>query len=120
MTDDKTRAEFEELIKSSPFEHMCDRNGDNSAWPGHYKRYETQLAWDVWQAAKERYGQKWISVFDDYPENPKNGDKILGWNGYAFECEYDDGYWGNIGGEEFTYWMPLLEPPATKEQKHEQ
>ena len=55
MTDDKTRAEFEELIKSSPFEHMCDRNGDNSAWPGHYKRYETQLAWDVWQAAKERY-----------------------------------------------------------------
>ena len=68
MGDDKTRAEFEELIKSSPFEHMCDRNGDNSAWPGHYKRYETQLAWDVWQAAKERYGQRGVPeiLFDGY------------------------------------------------------
>lgn len=44
------RAEFERVISRPPYEHMCDRNSDNSAWPGQYKRYETQLAWDLWQA----------------------------------------------------------------------
>lgn len=30
---------------------MCDRNSESSAWPGAYKRYETELAWAAWQAA---------------------------------------------------------------------
>ncbi len=54
----------------------------------------------------------WISVDDKYPE-PVQGDKILAFGeGYVFECEYDDGYWTNLGGDEFTHWQPLPEPPC--------
>ena len=45
------RQEFEATISAPPYEHMCDRNSAASAWPGQYKRYETQLAWEMWQAA---------------------------------------------------------------------
>lgn len=48
------RSEFEKWISAPPFEHMCDRNGEGSAWPGAYKRYETELAWEAWQAATAR------------------------------------------------------------------
>lgn len=59
---------------------------------------------------------KWISIKDEYPE-AEQGKKILGHNGvYAFECEFDDGWWCNIGGEELTHWMPLPEPPEDKQQ----
>lgn len=54
---------------------------------------------------------EWISVKDEQP-NPQ--DKfILGHNGdYAFECNFDDGDWCNIGGEDITHWMPLPKPPT--------
>ena len=32
---------------------------------------------------------------------------------YAFEIEWDDDVWSNIGGEDFTHWMPLPEPPTS-------
>jgi len=44
------REAFEAWIKRPPFEHMCDMKSDASAWPGKYKRYETELAWEAWQA----------------------------------------------------------------------
>jgi hypothetical protein len=45
------RDEFESWISLPPVEHMCDRNSGKSAWPGAYKRYETELAWEAYQAA---------------------------------------------------------------------
>ena len=48
---DKIRKDFEAWIMLPPYEHMCDRNSEKSAWRGAYKRYETELAWDAWQAA---------------------------------------------------------------------
>lgn len=51
MTTDELQAEFEAWISAPPFEHMCDKNGECSAWPGTYKRYETEIAWEAWQAA---------------------------------------------------------------------
>ena len=54
---------------------------------------------------------KWISKKNQLPE-AEEGNKILAFgNGYAFECEFEDGYWTNLGGEDFTHWMPLPEPP---------
>lgn len=44
------RREFERVIGAPPYEHMCDTNGRSSAWLGQYKRYETQLAWELWLA----------------------------------------------------------------------
>ena len=74
----------------------------------------------IWDAALE--AQKllldrcltngWISVIDEQPEC-KQGNKILGYGeGYIFDCEFDDGYWTNIGGETFTHWMKRPEPPC--------
>lgn len=54
---------------------------------------------------------EWISIKESYPE-AKHGNKILAYGaGYVFECEFDDGDWCNIGGENFTHWMPYPEPP---------
>ena len=54
---------------------------------------------------------KWIKCSDRMPD-PEQEIKILGHNGeYAFECEFEDGHWCNIGGEELVYWMPLPELP---------
>lgn len=62
----------------------------------------------------DKYGvtaSTWISVKDVWPE-PTQG-IILGHNGsYAFECQYDDGAWCNIGGEEIEFWVPLKPPIA--------
>lgn len=57
----------------------------------------------------------WISVKNRQPE-PFEGNRVLGHNGqYAFECEFEDGVWCNIGGESMTHWMPLPEPPQQEE-----
>ena len=45
------RRHFEAFISAPPFDHMCDRYRPDSARPGQYKRYETQIAWEAWQAA---------------------------------------------------------------------
>ena len=53
MDNETSRKQFEAWISAPPYEHMCDRNHDDlSAWLGQYKRYETQIAWDAWQAAR--------------------------------------------------------------------
>lgn len=49
MDENAERVAFERWISSPPFEHMCDRNSETSAWPGAYKRYETELAWEAWK-----------------------------------------------------------------------
>ena len=53
MDNETSRKQFEAWISAPPYEHMCDRNSDSSAWPGKYKRYETRIAWEAWQAARK-------------------------------------------------------------------
>ena len=54
---------------------------------------------------------EWININRQRPE-PEQGKKILAYgNGYVFEAEFDDGFWCSIGGDDFTHWMPLPEPP---------
>lgn len=45
------RQQFENWIGAPPYEHMCNRYGGDAAWPGSYKRYETDLAWEAWRTA---------------------------------------------------------------------
>lgn len=54
MKIDRLRADFEKIIGAPPYEYMCDRAGGEAAWPGQYKRYETQLAWNMWHSATQR------------------------------------------------------------------
>jgi len=62
MTDMKTnettpmRRAFENWISAAPYERDITRNPEGSSdqsWPGHYRDYEVQLAWDAWDAAAE-------------------------------------------------------------------
>ena len=69
-----------------------------------------QIAMLEAELARVKLGPQWVSVEDDYPALIE-GNKILGFGeGYAFECEYEDGIWCNIGGETFTHWAPLIAP----------
>ncbi len=53
---------------------------------------------------------EWVSVFKERPQKIE-GNKIWATDGDTqFECEFNDGFWCNISGSEFTHWMPL--PPA--------
>lgn len=55
---------------------------------------------------------KWISTKEKWPE-PEQGMKILAYGkGYVFECEFDDGFWCSIGGDNFTHWMPYPTAPT--------
>lgn len=46
-----SRERFEAWITSSPYEQSVERQSDKGAWPGQYRSYETQSAWEAWQEA---------------------------------------------------------------------
>lgn len=46
------RTAFEEWISAPPIEADIDRwpeDCDRAPWPGNYKKYPIQLAWEAWQ-----------------------------------------------------------------------
>lgn len=45
------------------------------------------------------------------PPTHEEGKKIIAYGGYVFECESVDGTWCNLGGDNFTHWMPYFSPP---------
>lgn len=52
MNEYAVRAAFEDYITAPPFEDSIERFCDDpikSAWPGNYKNYHVQLAWDAWK-----------------------------------------------------------------------
>ena len=53
MNDIKIRNEFEAWISATPFEKDVSRFGENSAWPGGYRKLDVELAWQAWLAAIE-------------------------------------------------------------------
>lgn len=54
MSEDM-RAAFERWITSPPYERILSRYTAAQAWPGHYKVYEVQLAWEAWQESAKRF-----------------------------------------------------------------
>jgi len=50
MTDTvkEVRERFEAWAGREPYDKDLDRFKDNGAWPGHYKDYDVQLAWEAW------------------------------------------------------------------------
>ena len=55
--DNLSRESFEKWVSSPPYEEETDRYPNDStkyAWPGNYKSYSVQLAWEAWsEAARE-------------------------------------------------------------------
>ena len=54
--DDTLRATFEATFRATPYEwhpRLFDRNSDGQAWPGQYRVYQTDVAWDAYRAGYE-------------------------------------------------------------------
>jgi hypothetical protein len=47
------RKKFEARFSASPFEWDFERFPEGSAWPGNYKDYNVQCAWEGWEEAAE-------------------------------------------------------------------
>lgn len=50
-TGDRSRAEFEVWVSAPPYEMSLERQTANGTWPGQYREYGVQLAWEAWQQA---------------------------------------------------------------------
>jgi len=53
MSDDKNRDNFEAWISAPPYGKPIARYSTDpklTSWPGHYRFYGAQLAWEAWQA----------------------------------------------------------------------
>jgi hypothetical protein len=49
------RREFEQWASKPPFEFDLTINGEESAWPGNYKDFNVDCAWDAWLDACIHY-----------------------------------------------------------------
>ena len=47
------RNRFEAWVSAPPLEKSVERFGPEGSWPGHYRDYGVQLAWESWQRATE-------------------------------------------------------------------
>ena len=58
-TKDPSRQAFEAWCSSPPHERPLDRYPEHDPlyWPGQYRDYTVQLAWDAWCAAKKTSDQ---------------------------------------------------------------
>lgn len=52
MNTEQLRAEFEAWIASPPYEKPVTINPETSGFPGQYRAYEVQLAWEAYQAGR--------------------------------------------------------------------
>lgn len=108
------REAFEAWAKKPPREFYLARNPDAAAWPGNYKDYHVECAWQAWQAAQQAQWQQIESA-------PRNGEPILvNWYGSASDSAVIV-YWSNgwETGDSRQYeelqpdvWMKL--PPEPK------
>jgi hypothetical protein len=59
------RDRFEAWISASPFERNISRIPDDPAqhsWPGHYREYEVQLAWEAFEEGTKEPESKLIAL----------------------------------------------------------
>lgn len=59
------REQFEAWISSPPFEKSVERQGEHSAWPGHYRDYGVQLAWCAWEDSAKSERESCATVCEE-------------------------------------------------------
>ena len=47
------REAFEKWASNPPMEFCLARHDDTAAWPGNYKDYHVECAWQAWQASRK-------------------------------------------------------------------
>jgi hypothetical protein len=55
MDIDEIRKKFEQWAELCPREWEIERCGEHSAWPGQYRDYVVQSAWEAWYEASQVY-----------------------------------------------------------------
>lgn len=133
MKDEELRRLFEEGISKPPFEKGLERFGEEGNWPGQYKDYAVQLAWEWFASGYRQALPKWIPVSEKMPDVERDpdwweeSDHVLATDGVhvyvactrrMFPDEVDvKTRWIIVGrdGYEFedvTHWMPLPKLPG--------
>lgn len=116
MDIQKEREAFEAI-----FNHLDLSYVDNLG----YCEYETQVAWQAWQAAKAQSVPEWISVEDELP--PTDTMVLICWSDSPdvepekdfMDICTDTGcpFWANYLNEPPTHWMPLPRVIVAQEPK---
>lgn len=60
-----SREQFEAWISAPPHERSVERKGENGSWPGQYRSYETQVAWEAWQESAKHEREACAKVCDN-------------------------------------------------------
>lgn len=107
---DKQREAFEAWAKKPPREFYLARHPDAAAWPGNYKDYHVECAWQAWQAAQQA---QWKPI----ETAPRNGGRVLGASKLHDEWRIEEVWYCReygFGGGQYGYpefWMPLPQEP---------
>jgi len=108
MNIEQQRKEFEEWALDKVTSLIIDEIDGEYFW------VETQLAWEAWQAARER---QWMPI----ETAPKDKIEILAWSkrhgvNVGILTHYKRPEMPSRKGGWFlpTYWMPLLNPPTSE------
>lgn len=56
------REEFERWAADAPREWPLERYTEDEAWPGSYKDYPVQCAWEAWQEVYKRLAERIVEV----------------------------------------------------------
>lgn len=133
MQDEELRRLFEEGITKPPFEKDLERFSEEGNWPGQYRDYAVQLAWEWFASGYRQALPKWIPVSERMPDvelDPfcwEESDHVLATDGLRVHVactrkllsEHEDleTCWVIVGrdGYEFedvTHWMPLPKLPG--------
>jgi len=119
-----SRARFEAMFALAPYEFDMARWPENStktAWPGNYKFYHVQCAWEAWQAAiASMAASQWRPLIeapvDDIVMVAAEFDGPGDWR---IKCGYLDKQtqqWRVFGASwEPTRWQPLPAPPTPQD-----
>lgn len=59
-----SREAFEAWISAPPFERSVERQSEHGAWPGQYRSYETQAAWESWQESAKQERESCAVLLD--------------------------------------------------------
>lgn len=94
------RERFEAWITAPPFEQTITRNSDDpetTAWPGQYRLYGVQLAWEAWQQAGAATGHGDAELRDlakcphcGYPREPQPPSGLVCDCDSSFNVDEDD------------------------------
>lgn len=109
---DKQREAFEAWAKKPPREFYLARHPDAAAWPGNYKDYHVECAWQAYQAGMQA---QWLPI----ESAPRDGSEItVGWYGSSVSMTvwWDNGWETGDSRQHYEIkpdvWMPL--PPEPK------